>query len=78
MSNKIFAYYLPGGGEEPRVSDVGAVNASRETATATVKLLNPASASATVSLRYKLTADTDWTDAAAPVGTTWDLGDLQT
>ena len=67
--SKIFAYYLPGGGEEPRVSDVGAVSASRETATATVKLLNPGSASATVSLRYRLTADTDWTDAAAPVGT---------
>ena len=79
-ANKIYAYYLPGGGE-PRVSDVGAVNASRQTATATVKLLNPDSASATVSLRYKLTADTDWTDAAAPVGTlgtsaTFDLSGL--
>ena len=68
--SKIFAYYLPGGGEEPRVSDVGAVSASRETATATVKLLNLGSASTTVYLRYRLTADTDWTDADAPVDTT--------
>ena len=69
-ADKIFAYYLPGGGEEPRVSDVGAVSASRQTATATVKLLNPGSASATVSLRYRLTADTDWTDASESVDTT--------
>ena len=68
-ADRIYAYYLPGGGE-PRVSDVGAVSASRQTATATVKLLNPGSASTTVSLRYRLTADTDWTDADAPVDAT--------
>ena len=69
-ADRIYAYYLPGGGEEPRVSDVGAVSASRHTATATVKLLNLGSASTTVYLRYRLTADTDWTDADAPVDTT--------
>ena len=66
--DKIYAYYLPGTGLG--VTDVSAVSASRETATATVQLRNRESASTTVSLRYKLTADTNWTDASESVDTT--------
>ena len=62
--DKLYAYYLPGGSSDPRVTAVSAESTGRTTATATARLLNPG-LSATVNLRYKLTTDINWTNATA-------------
>ena len=74
---KIYAYYLP---LEPEPTGVSAKSTGRETATATVEVDNPGSARLTVNLRYKLTTETNWTNATAQatagISVTFDLTGL--